>query len=39
VCLVDLWTEQEGRSDLVLEAEVRESPAGFRFTLNMVYVP
>lgn len=39
LCLIDLWTEHEGRSDLVLEAEVREQAPGFRFTLNMVYVP
>ena len=39
MCLIDLWTEQEGRSDLVLEAEVRESPSGFRFNVSMVYVP
>lgn len=39
LCLIDLWTEQEGRSDLVLEAEVREQEPGFRFTVNMVYVP
>lgn len=39
LCLIDLWTEQEGRSDLVLEAEVRERTPGFRFTVNMVYVP
>ena len=39
LCLIDLWTEQEGRSDLVLEAEVRERALGFRFTVNMVYVP
>jgi len=39
LCLIDLWTEQEGRSDLVLEAEVRERTLGFRFTVTMVYVP
>lgn len=39
LCLIDLWTEQEGRSDLVLEAEVRERTPGFRFRVNMVYVP
>ena len=39
LCLIDLWTEQEGRSDLVLEAEVREQEPGVRFTVNMVYVP
>jgi hypothetical protein len=38
-CLIDLWTEQEGRSDLVLEVEVREHASGFRFTVHMVYVP
>ncbi len=32
-------TAQEGRSDLGLEAEVREHAPGFRFTVNMVYVP
>lgn len=39
LCLIDLWTEQERRSDLVLEAEVRERTPGFRFRVNMVYVP
>lgn len=39
LCLIDLWTSQEGRSDLVLEAEVRERAPGFRFTVNMVFVP
>jgi hypothetical protein len=39
LCLVDLWTEQEGRSDLALQAEVREHAQGFRFIVNMVYVP
>jgi len=39
LCLIDLWTEQEGRSDLGLEAEVPERTLGFRLTVNMVYVP
>lgn len=39
LCLIDLWTRQEGRSDLVLQAEVREHASGFHFTVNMVYVP
>ena len=39
LCLIDLWTEQVGRSDLVLEVEVREHEPGFRFTVTMVYVP
>lgn len=37
--LVDLWTREEGRSDLVLNARVTETPSGFRFTVHMVYVP
>ncbi len=37
--LVDLWTEQEGRSDLVLSASVRRSEDGFEFDVLMVYVP
>ncbi len=38
-CLVDLWTLQEGRSDLALEVEVRESEGQYRFVPVMVYVP
>ena len=37
--LVDLWTAEEGRSDMVLEGRVFESDAGPRFTIHMVYVP
>ena len=37
--LVDLWTVREGRSDLVLQASVRESQAGFTYQIDMVYVP
>ena len=37
--LVDLWTAEEGRSDLVLAGKVVESQAGPRFTIHMVYVP
>jgi hypothetical protein len=37
--LVDLWTEEEGRSDLVLHARVVEAPDGFLFRIHMVYVP
>ncbi|WP_404348710.1 hypothetical protein LG324_13605 [Phycicoccus jejuensis] len=39
LCLVDLWTAQEGRCDLVLEVRVREETDGPRFTIGMVYVP
>ena len=38
-CLVDLWTLQEGRSDLALMVEVRESQGRYRFAPVMVYVP
>ena len=37
--LVDLWTQEEGRSDLVLSVSVTEMPSGFGFRLHMVYVP
>jgi hypothetical protein len=37
--LVDLWTQREGRSDMVLSAQVSESAAGFAFDVYMVYVP
>ena len=37
--LVDLWSVEEGRSDLVLGAAVTESESGFRFRVGLVYVP
>ncbi len=37
--LIDLWTEEEGRSDLVLMAQVSESKTGFAFKIDMVCVP
>lgn len=37
--LVDLWTEEEGRSDLVLQARVRETVDGDMVEIHMVYVP
>lgn len=37
--LVDLETEEGGVSDLVLEAKVFEAPDGYRFEIEMVYVP
>lgn len=37
--LVDLWTEEEGRSDLVLSVRVTESGDGLSFKVHMVYVP
>jgi len=36
---VDLWTEQEGRSDLVLDIDVRDDGRGYRYSINLVYVP
>jgi hypothetical protein len=38
-CLVDLWTEQEGRSDLVLDVDVFQHGPGYRFAVQLVYVP
>ena len=37
--LVDLWTAEEGRSDLVLAGKIVESASGPHFTIHMVYVP
>lgn len=37
--LVDLWTEEEGRSDLVLHAQVNESGKGVEIEVHLVYVP
>ena len=37
--LVDLWTQEEGRSDLVLQLDVAESGAGYRFKVHLIYVP
>ena len=37
--LVDLWTAEEGRSDLVLGGKVVETTTGPRLTVHMVYVP
>ena len=37
--LVDLWTENEGLSDLVLKARVFESQEGHEYQIEMVYVP
>ncbi|WP_444544523.1 DUF7668 domain-containing protein [Rhizocola hellebori] len=38
-CLVDLWTKEEGRSDLVLDVDVFENGSGYRFYVNLVLVP
>jgi hypothetical protein len=37
--LVDLWTKEEGRSDLVLGVKVTELAGEPRFTVQLVYVP
>src|SRR5215831_17323885 len=37
--LVDLWTKEEGRSDLVLGVKVTELAGEPRFTIQLVYVP
>ena len=36
---IDLWTTGEGRSDLILGAEVSESDNGYIVNVGMVYVP
>jgi hypothetical protein len=37
--LVDLWTEEEGRSDLVLHAHVVPTGSAFVVEVHAVYVP
>jgi hypothetical protein len=37
--LVDLWTAEEGRSDLVLDARVYEIAGGFEVDVHLIYVP
>jgi hypothetical protein len=37
--LVDLHTNEEGLSDLVLSARVTDGDPGYRFSFPMVYVP
>lgn len=39
LALVDLWTAEEGRSDLCLEVDICETDVGFRFEIHMVYTP
>jgi hypothetical protein len=37
--LIDLWTQEEGRSDLVLHVRVAEAKPGFTIEIHLVYVP
>jgi len=37
--LIDLWTIGEGRSDLVLRADVHEKDNGYMVDIKLVYVP
>jgi hypothetical protein len=37
--LVDLWTVESGRSDMVLHVFVSEVKTGFRIKIHLVYVP
>ena len=37
--LIDLFTKEEGLSDLVLNSEVRENESGYECKINLVYVP
>jgi hypothetical protein len=37
--LVDLWTRNEGRSDMVLSVHVSEQESGYCYHIHMVYVP
>jgi hypothetical protein len=37
--LIDLWTQEEGPSDLVLHARVTDTHPGFSVKVHLVYVP
>lgn len=37
--LVDLWTIESGRSDLVLALRIHEDGPGFRFEIDSLHVP
>jgi hypothetical protein len=37
--LIDLWTEEEGSSDLVMQVRVSEADSRYVVTVHMVYVP
>jgi hypothetical protein len=37
--LIDLWTRDEGPSDLVLHVRVADASPGFYFKIHLVYVP
>jgi hypothetical protein len=37
--LIDLWTKEEGCSDLVLSLNITENEDGYKFNVYMVYVP
>lgn len=37
--IVDLWTVESGRSDMVLHVMVFETESSFRFEIDCVYVP
>lgn len=37
--LVDLYTEGEGRSDLVMHVDIIEADGGFDYSLHLVHVP
>jgi hypothetical protein len=37
--LIDLWTDEKERNDLVLSAYIRETSNSFEITIDMVYVP
>ena len=39
IVLVDLWTAESGRSDMVLDVWVETTPEGPTFQIHLVYVP
>ena len=37
--VIDLWTAESGKSDLILSVRVHEAVDGYRFAVNGLYVP
>jgi hypothetical protein len=36
---VDLWSAEEGCTDLIMDVDVSEADDGYRFSLHLIYVP
>ena len=37
--IVDLWSVESGRTDLVVELRINEDGEGYRYVVGIIYVP